>query len=385
MTGLRPVNQPPESQASTPRPSPAIAADGQAIRDWLFSPMHYPMGRLSALVKRALGISETSWLGAVAGGVAGAAVRFSLPLLAGLVVGELAESPVGTWALIAGLLGAIDIVSSLRSQSTEVQGGLFALVATLEHEGDARALLDLTRRRWRIGINAAFGVGFSAASLIAFALWAPASFDALSVGSVVLLGILAFDLGQFGYLYLSFMPGFVARLTRADHRLFWLSPLDSPPVRRMLHATGVAVSTVGWMITIYIVMSVPLVSLDSSLLLPVVTTFTVFGYVAVAVCLLSIRRGIRRLSAHVRDRHLAVLQDRIDGYGQRLGSLTPAENDELRHLVETYRAVREMPTSPSTSETLGHAAKALLIPTLGFFLAVMSEVYAERLLDTLLP
>jgi hypothetical protein len=44
-----------------------------------------------------------------------------------------------------------------------------------------------------------------------------------------------------------------------------------------------------------------------------------------------------------------------------------------------------MPTSLSSSETLGHAGKALIVPTVGLLLAVMSEVYAERLLDQLLP
>lgn len=125
--------------------------------------------------------------------------------------------------------------------------------------------------------------------------------------------------------------------------------------------------------------------LDSPLVLPVVATFTAVGYLAVGTALVSIRRIVRALTRGVRDRHLAVLQDRIEGYGRRLGALSPAENDELRHLVETYRSVREMTNSPSTSETFGHAAKALFIPTLGLLIAVLTEVHAERLLDQFLP
>lgn len=184
---------------------------------------------------------------------------------------------------------------------------------------------------------------------------------------------------------LSFMPGFLARVGRAEHRLFWLSPLDSEPVRRTLQTSGSAVGVVGLAVTLYIVLSALAVGLDSPLVLPVVATFTAVGYLAVGTALVSIRRNVRALTRGVRDRYLAVLQDRIEGYDHRLGALAPAENDELRHLVETYRPVRDAPTKPSAPESFGQAARALLIPTLGFFLAVLSGVYAERLHDQLLP
>jgi hypothetical protein len=218
-----------------------------------------------------------------------------------------------------------------------------------------------------------------------FVLVAPSAFAELPTGSVVLLGILAYELGEFVSLYIGFLPAFLAQLARSEHRLFWLNPLESDPVRRTLHSAGVNYSLVGLAVTQYVVLSVILVSLDSALLVPVAGTFTVIGYVAVGVAVVRTRSAVRTVATRVRDRHLSVLEDRIDGFGSRLGSLTPAENDELRHLVETYRSVRDVPTSPSTSETFGHAAKALLIPTLGFLLAIMSEVYAERLLDQLLP
>lgn len=385
MTALRPVNPPPEPEPETPHPSPAIAADAQAIREWLFSPVNDADARLGVMLSRASGVPETSRLGAVLVGVGAGAIRFLLPLLGGLLAGELGQSPVGSWALIAGLLGTVQVAASLHSQNAEIQSGIFGLVDTLEHEGDAHDLLDFTRRRWRVTITTVFGAAVSVISLVAIAIAAPAAFDALPVGSTVLLGILAFSLGELAYLYVSFMPGFLARVARADHTLFWLSPLDSEPVRRTLQAAGSAVGAVGLLVTLTIVLSAMVVGLDSPLVLPVVATFTTVGYLAVGICLMSIRRSVGTLTRRVRDRHLAVLQDRIAGYGHRLGSLTPAENDELRHLVETYRSVRDAPTDPRASETFGHAARALLIPTLGFLLAVMSEVYAERLLDQLLP
>ncbi len=383
MTALRPVTPPPEPEPSPPRVG--IEADAQLIREWLFSPMNDADARLGVMMSQAFGVPATSRLGAVLGGVGEALVRFLVPLLAGLFAGDLGQSPVGTWVLITGLLGTVHVATNLHSQNTELQSGLFALVDTLEHERDAHDLLAFTRRRWRIGITAVFGAGVSVTSLVVIAGTAPAAFGALPVGSVALLGILAFGLGDIAYLYLSFMPGFLARVGRAEHRLFWLSPLDSEPVRRTLQASGSAVGVVGLAVTLYIVLSALAVGLDSPLVLPVVATFTAVGYLAVGTALVSIRRNVRALTRGVRDRHLAVLQDRIEGYGHRLGALSPAENDELRHLVETYRSVRDAPTKPSASESFGQAARALLIPTLGFFLAVLSEVYAERLLDQVLP
>lgn len=383
MTALRPVTPPPEPEPAPPRAG--IEADAQQIREWLFSPVHTTTGRLGSVVTRPFGIQAASRLGAVVTGLAGAALRFLVPVLAGLAAGDLTESPVGTWAVIAGVLGVLDVVTTLRSQNVEIQTAIFALLRTLERQSDADDMLLFTRRRWRLVLNATFGAGVSVLTLLVFALAAPSAFDALPVGSAAMLGVLAYELGEYGYLYVGFLPAFFARLARREHRLFWLSPLDSEPIRETLHAAGMAMSVVGLVITQTILLSVFLVSLESPLFLPVVATFTGIGYVAIAVTVVGMRRSVRTIAMGVRDRHLRVLEDRIDDFGSRLASLTPAENDELRHLVETYRAVREMPTSPSRSETFGHAAVALLIPTFGFLIAVLTEVYAERLLDQLLP
>jgi hypothetical protein len=88
---------------------------------------------------------------------------------------------------------------------------------------------------------------------------------------------------------------------------------------------------------------------------------------------------------HTRDATLDRLRRRIDSFDPRLEDLTPQESEQLQGLIATYAAVRAAPTGPSGAETFGHAVTALAIPALAFFLAVMSEVYAERLLNQLLP
>ena len=201
----------------------------------------------------------------------------------------------------------------------------------------------------------------------------------------MLLGILAFERGEFAFTMVLLMPPLLARLGRCDHHLFWLSPVDSDPIRRMPAAVGRNMNYVGLLNTQYLAFAVVLVSFDSALVLPVVAVFTSTGYVTIAVVVLSVRRAVRTISTRIRDSDLAALEGRIDGFGTRLGSLTPAENDELRHLIETYRTVRDAPTVPGASETFGHAAKALVISTIGLLIAVLSEVYAERLLNQLVP
>lgn len=382
MATLRPVNQPPETPLVGRRREEQV----QEIQDWLMSPANYTVGRLGVLVARPFGVAPSSNRGAALTGLASTTFRFVLPVLAGFVVGDLAGSPVGRWAVVAGLLGLLDFAMARRMRKSDrAHMNLLALVETMEHDDDVEALRQLVKRRWRLGLNMAFATTASGIAMASFALVAPSALSELDVGSAVLLGIVAYELGEFVALYIGFLPAFLAKLARSEHRLFWLSPLDSDPVRRTLHSAGINYGLVGLAVTQYVVLSAFLVSVDSALLVPVAGTFTVIGYVAVGVAVVQTRRAARTIASRVRDRHLRALEDRIDGFGSRLGSLSPTEGDELRHLVETYRAVREMPTNPSRSETFGHAAVALVIPTLGFFLAVMSEVYAERLLDTLLP
>ena len=381
MTALRPVPHP-ESAA----PAVDVEAEVRAIREHLFSARNYLVGRLALLVTQPFGIEPYSARGAVVTGLASGSVRFFVPVLAGLAVGELGQSPIGRWALIATLLGVLDVVTTYRMrQPSEEQTNMTALLETIEKPRDAHELLLFTRRRYRLGLSAAFSVGVSLLALVAFAVVAPSALDALPVGSVVLLAILILETGELVYQDVLFMTPFIARLGRFEHRLFWLSPLDSEPVRRMLRSFGDVQVFVGFGVTQQLVLAVVLVGLDSGLLLPVVALLTSIGYLTIAVLVMAVRRSLRQVATRSRDRNMAVLQTRIDAFGPRLGRLTPAEADELQHLVETYRTVRDASTSASTSETFGHAAKALVIPTVGFLLAVMSEVYAERLLDQLLP
>lgn len=384
MTALKPVTPPPEPEASD-----SIRQREEQVRqiqDWLMSPANYTVGRLGVFVARRFRVAPSSERGALLTGVASGTVRFVLPVLASLAAGDLGGSPVARWGVVAGLLGLLDVAMARRMRKSDrAHMDLLALVETMKHDDDVGALRLLVRRRWRLGLNVAFAATAAGLALVSFVLVAPSAVGKLPAGSVVLLGIVAYELGEFVALYIGFLPAFLARLARSEHRLFWLNPLDSEPVRRTLHSAGINYGLVGLAVTQYVVLSAFLVSLDSALLVPVAGTFTVIGYVAVGVAVVQTRRAARTIATRVRDRHLGVLEVRIDEFGDRLGSLTPAENEELRHLVETYRSVRDMPTSPGTSETFGHAAKALLIPTLGFLLAVLSEVYAERLLDQLLP
>jgi hypothetical protein len=381
MAALRPV-PPPEPPTS----SGELEAEVAAIREQIFSPRNYLAGRLGLLATRPLGLELNSTRGAAVTGLVMAALRVLLPLTAGLIAGDLGESPVGRWVLIAGLLGTLDAVTTRRmGKHTQEQLDLTSLLETIERPSDAHALLLFTRRRYHLGVSLAAAACLSVLATITFALVAPEALDALPVGSVVLLTILVFEMGEFAYSYVGLMIPFIARMATYDHRLFWFSPLDSDPVRRTLHSLGGLMTFVGFSSTQYLVLGVVLVSADSGLFLPVVVTFTLTGYATIALLLMGVRRSLRVMATRNRDQHLALLRVQLEDFGPRLGELTAAEADELRHLAETYRTVRETPTTPSTSEAFGHAAKALVIPTLGFLLAVMSEVYAERILNQLLP
>jgi hypothetical protein len=116
-----------------------------------------------------------------------------------------------------------------------------------------------------------------------------------------------------------------------------------------------------------------------------VAGFALAALVLDTASLLNLRRSVQRVVRHTRDATLDRLRRRIDDFEPRLEDLTPGESDQLRDLIATYAAVRDAPTGPSGAQTFGHALTALAIPALAFFLAVMAEVYAERLLGQLLP
>lgn len=365
----------------------AFTADVREIERRLVSVSDvFVMARLASLASRRLAINLDVGRGLVLVGVAGALIRLGLPVLAALAFGQLGESPVLRWALIAAILGTLDAGSTQRHRASNPAFHDFsALLRTIRHDDDRHELVMFTRRWYRLRVSAAFAAGVALCVLQACALAAPVAFSALPVGSVVLLGVLVYEVGETAFFTVGFMTPFLAREARFDHRLFWLNPVASTPVRRVLSAWARMVGLMGIGSTGYLVLAIFLVSPGSPLLLPVVAAFTLAGYVATIVALVGLRRSISAITGWILDQGTETLERRISAYEARLDSLAPHESEELARLVLMYKAVRAAPTTPHAWETLGHAARALLVPTLTFVLAVSSEVYAEHLLDRLLP
>lgn len=373
--------------AYSPVPSEAFTAEVRGIERRLISMSEvYLMGRLATVASRRLGLDLTTGWGPVLAGAAGAALRLALPIVAALAFGQLGESPVLRWAVVAVVLGSLDAVGIHRHrQSNPAVQGFTALLWTITREEDVRDLHDFTRRRYRFGVSAGFAAGVALFVVLACALTAPTALTALPVGSIVLLSVLAYEIGEIAFFTVGFMTPLLLREARFDHELFWLDPLGSKPVRRVLQAWAGSVGFVGVGLTGYLLLAVVLVTPGSPLLLPVVAAFTIAGYVAMLIVLVGLRRSISTIAARVRDESTETLQHRIAAYRGRLDSLAPHEAEELDRLMRMYETVRSASTTPSTSATLGHAARAMLVPTLTFLLAVSSEVFAERLLDQFLP
>lgn len=176
------------------------------------------------------------------------------------------------------------------------------------------------------------------------------------------------------------------RESRYLHRLSWLDPFGSPPVQTLLSIWRQTAVGGGVGATVTFIIAVILIGPGSvTVLLAPVAGLALVSLVLDTISVLSVRRSVQRIVRHTRDATLDRLRHRIDGFEPRLEDLTPQESEQLRDLIATYAAVREAPTGPSGAETFGHAVTALAIPALALFLAVMAEVYAERLLDQILP
>ena len=177
----------------------------------------------------------------------------------------------------------------------------------------------------------------------------------------------------------------LAREARHDHNLFWPSPADSPEVKTAIRMTTTQGSAAGFWVTVFLVLTVILVSWDSSLVVPLGAGFILIGYLAVLGAALGGRSSVQRIVDRVRDRRLAGLRDRVDGFGPSYTDLSPQEFRELRDLLFLHDKIRDAPSAPTTTRTLLHTAAGLIIPTVLFIATVLGEVYAERIFDAILP
>jgi hypothetical protein len=124
---------------------------------------------------------------------------------------------------------------------------------------------------------------------------------------------------------------------------------------------------------------------STDLLLAPLAGIALIGLGLTLTSVISLRRSEQRIVRQTRDVTPESLRERIESLEPRKRELTPTESEQLQALLSTYAAVRTAPTGPSGAQTFGHAVTTLAIHALTFFLVVMSEVYAERLLDQLLP
>ena len=113
--------------------------------------------------------------------------------------------------------------------------------------------------------------------------------------------------------------------------------------------------------------------------------FIVIGYLALFGAALSNRSSVQRIVQRVREQRLGGLRERIDEFGPNYTGLSLHESEQLRDLLFLYDQIRDAPTTPTTTRTVIATAVGLIIPTILFLATVLSEVYAERFLDSVLP
>lgn len=371
-----------------PEPTPRSAefeADLARLRKamvaWMWSGLIY---RLVQLILRRPVYQVVTTGQRVAMGVTGTILRLLVPVTATTVTVTWAGAPVWTWLGIAVFMSAFDVWGTRIGSESSLERAV-ALPAVVDRDADLRELVDFTRRWWRLRIFAPASVGIALVVLAATALVAPGEFRALHPGSLALLAYLLYEYGESASMRIIFFMLFV-RESRYPHRLSWLNPFDSPPIQTVLSIWRETAVGGGIGATMTFVLAMILIGPRSvTVLLAPVAGLALVSFVLDTVSVLSVRRSVQRIVRHTRDATLDRLRHRIDSFEPRLEELTPRESEQLQDLIATYAAARDAPTGPSGAQTFGHAVTALAIPALALFLAVMSEVYAERLLDQLLP
>ncbi len=390
--GVRLTASPATEEPSPARPTTSdfLIAD---IRRRIHSNTCFLAGRLEDAVRRSMGLAPMSASATALAGVLGFAVRLSIPVAITAAIGQWTDVPLWRWVLVAAVLGAADAASMWRhapidapprSGPRRLAEGMTALVPTIADESDLEELAEFTRRWYRLRVSSAVGLIVTLIILFACALLAPSAFRDLPVGSVGMLVFVLYDFGEMTSWNVFGWP-FLVREARYDHRLFWKSPVDSAEVQATIAAWATMQLTLGISVTAHVALGVTLVAWNSPLLVPLALGLVVFGYVTTIGTMIGVRTSVRRIADRIRSRHLGTIQSLIDPYGARLSDLSPEDRAQLANLVALHDSVRNAPTSPRSSRTLLPAATALMIPTAMFVLTVFGEVYAERILDRILP
>lgn len=388
MTGVLPVDSGPQTRRS-PEFQADLARLQDAVAKWQDS-FSAPTSRLHRwLLRRVLGFrySEVHTIPqALQVGFLSAALHLLAPALVTTVTGTWAGAPVWSWFGVAILMGVFDIFGTrVHSETSPTGERLFELPAAIDRDADLHELLEFTRRWWRVRNTAPASVVLALAVLAATAMAAPDDFRAFHVGSLVMVALLVHEFIE-GQLMVFIALRFYVRESRFLHRLSWLDPVASPPVQAMFHTWFASIGAGSPMLVVYGAAAAVLIAPESpDLLLVPLAGIALIGLVLSGVSVLSLRRSVQRIVRHTRDATLESLRERIESLQPQVRELTPAETERLQGLLGTYAAVRAAPTGPSGAQTFGHAVTALAVPALTFLLAVMSEVYAERLLNQLLP
>lgn len=358
---------------------------------WLSRPpvAYWPTARLESRFVRFVLRSQVRTLNPPQAAVAWVAItglRLFLPVLVTTATGAWAGAPGWRWLAIAAFVATLDVSTFGHMHDASSLEGFEALTATIDRDEDMHELVTFARRGLRPRTIVPGAVLVALAVLVACALVAPGELRAVHVGSLTMLAQILYEFGETVVGSILVFAPIVLKEAHYRHRLSWLSPLDSPPVQQMLHSWGRAILMLGWTTALYFVVAVVLLEPDSiSLLLAPIAGFTLIAIVVTIGGLMGMRSSVRSIVRHTRDDSLQRLQRRIDRFEPRLEELSPVELQQLQGLIATYEAVRDAPTSPTGQQTLGKAIGALAIPAVGFLLAVLAEVYTERLLEQLLP
>lgn len=348
--------------------------------------------RLADAVRRRLGLAPLRPGGMALALLTGTGIRLAVALLATAVAGQWAAVPWGRWAVVLAVIAVFDAgevaktAEPVASRSRQAVEEWTALVSTVERESDLEDLVGHARSWNRLGRAAVTGVAVMGVMLVGAALAPPTGLAGLHAGSTVLLAFLLYDFGTMCVHEGNLANwSFMAREARYDHQLFWPSPADAPEVHKTLHTMSVQVSVAGMWITVFLVLTVVLVSWGSPLVLPLAVGFVVIGYLSTIGTAVSGRASVRRIVDRSRERRLAVLRDRIEAFEPHFGELSHQEAERLRDLLALHTTIRNAPTTPTTARTVLRTAAGLILPTIMFAITVFGEVSAERLLDSLLP
>lgn len=309
-------------------------------------------------------------------------VLLGFPLIITAVLDQWDSAPIGSWAGIAVIFGLIG------AGSFNIYYEIGLNVSSIGHNVvDEEAIQrQIAWDKFWFSLPIGGTVGMITATIIVASLVfynQQITGVVIPVSSLLVIGILSYQIGEVAFF--NMMMCFEARnFANMEHVLYRFNPLETDNLQRAItgyNQFGILTSLV---MAIFIASSAILLPDYAYLTNPTWIILILAVYLIVILAVILPRSYIQKIVKQTKKKELEPIRQKLNIMFDRLIDLNKEEYDEMLRLEKVQTMVSEAPESCLPYNTIGRVFGTLVLPTLTFILAVLSEVYLSVLLEKII-